>query len=120
VPALPLIDLLILAASANLVLGFFLKALWVTGITRGKFLGLGPIDFLMIAGVALMLALTLAARTWVKANEPLLLRALRRAQLEDFSAWEARDVAVTDRPRGRKRGAKAGLQTQSAPAVAED
>jgi hypothetical protein len=36
-----------------------------------------PFDFVLVAGVSLLFALALAARVWVKANEPRLLRGQR-------------------------------------------
>jgi hypothetical protein len=45
--------------------------------TRPYFLGMSPFDWVLTGGVLLLFALTLAARVWVKAAEPGLLR-LRR------------------------------------------
>ncbi|MCL4683452.1 hypothetical protein KJ059_01740 [Myxococcota bacterium] len=74
---LPLLDALILFGWTSLVAGGLLKAVYVTTHYRPTLLGLSPIDFLGVAVVALLLALTLAARTWVKAAEPELLRRRR-------------------------------------------
>ncbi len=72
-PILPLIDLLILMSTASLLVGFVLKALAVTTHYRPAILGFSSLDFVIIAGIFLSLALVLAARTWVKLNEPRLL-----------------------------------------------
>ena len=77
-PILPIIDLLIFLGWSVLSVGGVLKAIYITTSYRPTFLTLTPIDCLMVAGVCLMLSLTLAARTWVKANEPQML-ATRRA-----------------------------------------
>lgn len=82
-PALPLIDALILAGSGGLVIGFVLKILWITTSYRPTFLGFSPMDILIMSGTCLALALTLAARTWVKSYE---VRALRREPLTDAEA----------------------------------
>jgi len=74
---LPLLDALILFGWTSLVAGGLLKAVYVTTHYRPTLLGLSPIDFLGLAVVAFLLALTLAARTWVKAAEPELLRRRR-------------------------------------------
>jgi hypothetical protein len=79
VPVLPIIDLLILLGWSTLLVGFVLKAVYLTTSYRPTLLGLTPLDLLLAAGVFLIFALSLAARTWVKLNEPRLL-AQRRAQ----------------------------------------
>lgn len=75
---LPLMDALILLGWSSLVAGGLLKAVYVTTHYRPTLLGLGPADLLAGAAVALLFALTLAARAWVKAAEPELLRRRRR------------------------------------------
>ena len=75
---LPLMDALILLGWSSLLAGGLLKAVYVTTHYRPTVLGLSPIDFLAVAILALVFALTLAARTWVKAAEPELLRRRRR------------------------------------------
>jgi membrane protein implicated in regulation of membrane protease activity len=70
VPILPLIDLLILMSTASLLVGFVLKAIALTTRYRPSLLGFGSLDFVIITAVFLGLALVLAARTWVKLNEP--------------------------------------------------
>ncbi len=72
-PILPLIDLLILLSTASLLVGFVLKTIALTTHYRAAILGFSSLDFVTIAGIWLALALVLAARTWVKLNEPRLL-----------------------------------------------
>jgi hypothetical protein len=72
-PILPLIDLLILLSTGSLLVGFVLKTIALTTRYRPAILGFTSLDFVIIAGVWLALALVLAARTWVKLNEPHLL-----------------------------------------------
>jgi hypothetical protein len=73
VPVLPIIDLLILLGWSSLMVGAVVKAIYLATSYRPTILGLGPFDFLVLAGVFLVFALSLAARTWVKANEPRIL-----------------------------------------------
>ena len=68
-PILPLIDLLILMSTGSLLIGFVLKAIAVTTQYRPTVLGFSSLDFVIITGVCLGLALVLAARTYVKLNE---------------------------------------------------
>jgi hypothetical protein len=91
VPILPLIDLLILAGSASLVVGFLLKAWEITTHYPGSILGFSSIDMVVIAGICLGFALTLAARTWVKLNEPRLM-AFRRRASEAELRWQADEL----------------------------
>jgi hypothetical protein len=79
VPVLPLIDLLILSGWTSLMLGSALKLIALATRYRPDIFGLSSLDFAIIAGVAFGFALTLAARTWVKLNEPRLMAAQRRA-----------------------------------------
>ena len=69
-PILPLIDLLILMSTGSLLVGFILKAIALTTRYRPTVLGFTSIDFVLITGICLGLALVLAARTYVKLNEP--------------------------------------------------
>jgi hypothetical protein len=64
------IDALILLGWSALMVAFIEKAIWVTTKYRLALLGLEPFDWVMAGGVLLLFALTLAARTWVKVNEP--------------------------------------------------
>ena len=82
-PVLPLIDLMILAAWSSLIIGAAQKTL---GIAIGRNLlifGFTPMDFLAMGAVALLFAMSLAARQWVKANEPALLRRARMLKTSD-------------------------------------
>jgi hypothetical protein len=88
-PVLPLIDALILLGWSSLLAGFLLKVVYVTTSYRPTLLGFHPIDFLWMAGIALLFAVALAARTWVKANEPALLAERRRRRLADDAYGEA-------------------------------
>jgi len=80
VPVLPLIDLLILLGWTSLLVGFVLKALSIALSYPLSILGLAPVDFLLVAGVSLLFALSLAARTWVKVHEPRLVARRRLAE----------------------------------------
>ena len=59
-PTLPLIDLLILMGWTSLFVGATQKAIWITTSYRPTVLSLTPIDFLWIAGISLLFALSLA------------------------------------------------------------
>ena len=72
-PILPVIDLLILMGWSLLAVGAVLKAIAMTTVYRPTIANLTPMDFLLMAVVCLLFALALAARTWVKANEPAIL-----------------------------------------------
>jgi hypothetical protein len=84
-PVLPLIDLLLLAGWTSLFAGFVLKAIDLTTQYQPTVIGLSAVDFLQIAIAALLLAIALAARTWVKSQEPAV-TAARRSQ-ETLEAW---------------------------------
>ena len=90
-PILPLIDLMILMGSLSLVLGFGMKAIAITTHYQPNILGFSSIDMVLIAGICLAFALTLAARTWVKLNEPRLM-ALRRRASEAELRWQAEEI----------------------------
>lgn len=72
-PVLPLIDALILMGWTALLCGFVIKALWISTSYRPLIFGMSALDCLIVAGICLLFALTLAARSWVKLNEPKLL-----------------------------------------------
>jgi hypothetical protein len=76
-PVLPLIDLMILLAWSCLIVAFVEKAAGLALATRPYFFGMSPFDWVMTGGVLLLFALALAARVWVKATEPGLLRVRR-------------------------------------------
>ncbi len=84
-PVLPLIDLLLLAGGSSLFVGFVLKAIALTTSYRPAILGLTSFDFLLIAIATLLLSIALAARTWVKTQQPEAVAA-RRSQ-ETLDAW---------------------------------
>jgi hypothetical protein len=84
VPILPLIDLMLLLGTGSLFVGFLLKAVALTTRFQPSLLGFTSIDFVLIAGICMGLALVLAARTWVKLNEPQLLDLRRRSSEERF------------------------------------
>ena len=88
---LPLIDLMILAGTALLGVGFLLKAYTIVMSQPVAILGFSSIDFVVMAGVCWGLALTLAARSWVKLNEPKLM-ALRREQIQAQARRQAQEI----------------------------
>ena len=99
-PVLPLIDLMVLVAWSSLIIGAVQKTLSIAMGRPLSAFGFSPTDFLLVALAALLFALTLAARTWVKANEP----ALRRARhhrgnevLPDFPAPRGEETEPADR-----------------------
>ncbi len=79
-PVLPIIDLLIFLGWTTLAAGGLLKAIYIATSYRPTFFSLTPSDLLLVALALLGLALTLAARTWVRLNEPRL-TASRRADV---------------------------------------
>ena len=83
-PVLPLIDLLLLLGTGSLFVGFLLKTISITTRFHPNVLGFTSIDFVLIAGVCMGLALVLAARTWVKLNEPRALAMSRENREERF------------------------------------
>jgi hypothetical protein len=109
-PVLPLIDLLILLGWTSLLVGFVLKALSIALSYPLSIFGLAPIDFLLVAGVSLLFALSLAARTWVKVHEPRLVARRRVAEYgvnqgEGGSPQRSEtDRPISDRPAGSRAG----------------
>lgn len=108
-PVLPLIDLLIMVGWTSLMGAGLLKAIYLSTMYRPKVAGLGPGDFLVFAGVCLMFALALAARTWVKYHEPRLMASRRVRSHEGLGAEELGGDVATIRPAsaaspGRPRG----------------
>lgn len=93
-PVLPLIDLTLLSGWTALLVGFVLKVIALTTSYQPTILGLSPIDFLLIAVVSLLFAIALAARTWVKLQEPTAV-AIRRRD-ETIEAWNALKGANLD------------------------
>jgi hypothetical protein len=86
-PVLPLIDLMLLSGWTALLVGFVLKVIHMTTSYRPTIIGLTPIDFLLIAVVAMLFPIALAARTWVKSQEPT--AAAMRRRDETIEAWNA-------------------------------
>jgi len=109
-PVLPLIDLLILLGWTSLALGGVLKAISVTTSYRPEILTLGPVEFLLLAGISLLFALTLAARTWVKANEPELIARQRRV-----STLQAVERATADLDESREMRGDTGAREAALP-----
>ena len=91
---LPLIDLLILAGTAFLGVGFLLKAYTIVMSKGLAILGFASMDFVVLAGVCWGFALTLAARSWVKLNEGNLM-ALRREQVQAQARRQAQELEFT-------------------------
>lgn len=90
-PILPIIDLLILMGWTALMVGAALKAIAMTTRYNPAIASLSSLDFALIAAVCFGFALTLAARTWVKLNEPSLL-AMRRRQVREEARRLARQL----------------------------
>ncbi|HIF95156.1 MAG TPA: hypothetical protein EYQ60_18845 [Myxococcales bacterium] len=86
-PVLPLIDFMLLSGWTALLIGFVLKAIHLTTNYRPSIIGLTPIDFLLVGVAAMLFAIALAARTWVKTQEPTAV-AIRRRD-ETLEAWNA-------------------------------
>jgi type IV secretory pathway TrbD component len=95
-PILPVIDLLILMGWTSLFGAFALKGIYVSTSYRPALFGLGPMDMVIMAGVFLLFALALAARTWVKAHEGQALSSSARAAatLEAHSAMQSDENRV--------------------------
>ena len=91
---LPLIDLLILAGTALLGVGFLLKAYTVVMSKGLAILGFSSMDFVVLAGVCWGFALVLAARSWVKLNEGNLM-SLRREQVQAQARRQAQELEFT-------------------------
>ena len=94
-PVLPLIDMLLLAGWTALLVGFVLKVIHLTTTYRPTLLTLAPNDFLEMAVAAMLFAIALAARTWVKTQDPGTTAARRRD--ETLAAWNKLNHS-TDKP----------------------
>ncbi len=77
-PMLPMIDLLILMGWTFLAVGGIMKAISITTNYQPAIFTFGPYDFYELSVIFLLLAVALAARTWVKAHEPEILAKQRR------------------------------------------
>jgi len=120
VPILPLIDLLILAGTVSLGVGFVLKSVAITTIYHPMVFGFSSIDFVVIAGVCFGLAVVLSARTWVKLNEPRLLgleRARRRLEREGLAEGD-RDSGWAPAGNGHGNGNGQRAPAEAAPVEA--
>ena len=82
---LPLIDLMILLGTASLGIGFVIKVIDISTRYSPSLLGFSSLNFVVIAAILFLFALTLVGRSWMKLNEPKL-ASLRR----DTLAAEAR------------------------------
>jgi hypothetical protein len=80
---LPLVDLFILLGSGSFAIGALLKAIAMTTRYQPTVLGLTSVDFALVTAVCFAFALTLAARTWLKLNEPRLLALQSRLRAEE-------------------------------------
>jgi membrane protein implicated in regulation of membrane protease activity len=78
VPILPVVDLLIVGAWTLMIIGAFLKAIYISTSYRPTVLGFTPIDFVVVAALALLFAIALIGRTWIKANQQQLAGGRRR------------------------------------------
>jgi hypothetical protein len=102
-PVLPLIDLMIFVAWSSLIVAFIEKSLELALARNFYLFGIGPFDWVVIAATALLFALALAARSFVKATEGgLSLRLSKTAAevLPDFPdprAQEGLALAVRER-----------------------
>ena len=108
---LPLVDLLILVGTGAIGVGFVLKAVAITTVYRPTFLGFSSLDMLLIAVISFAMALVIAARTWLKLNEPHL-RELERRLGEERARQRAREL------RGEMLG-EPFSEARSEPAVSE-
>lgn len=113
-PILPLIDLMLLLGTGSLLVGFLLKAISITTRFQPHVLGFTSIDFVLIAGICMGFALVLAARTWVKLNEPSLL-ALRRERMEAAFRAEDRKLERAAEERKLERAAAALERSATGP-----
>ena len=96
-PVLPIIDALILLGWSSLFAAFLQKSIYIATSFRPTIFGMHPSDFVLAAGVCLLFALALAARTWVKANEPELQARRRRMRLAE-SGYDLDEMPEHGRP----------------------
>jgi hypothetical protein len=89
-PVLPLVDLFILLGTGSIAIGFVLKGVALTTTYNPTFLGFSSLDMLLIALTCFGFALVLAARTWLRLNEPHL-QALERRLGEEEAKRRARE-----------------------------
>jgi hypothetical protein len=80
---LPLVDLFVLVGSVCILVGFVLKGVALTTTYNPTFLGFSSLDMLLIALTCWGFSLVLAARTWLRLNEPHLQALERRLGEEE-------------------------------------
>ena len=102
---LPIVDLLILLGSGSVLVGFLLNGVALTTTYNPTFLGFSSLDMLLIALTCFGFALVLAARTWLRLNEPHI-QALERRLGEE----EARRRAQEYEQRNGRNGALASVE----------
>jgi hypothetical protein len=105
---LPIVDLLILMGTGSVIVGFVLKGVALTTTYNPTFLGFSSLDMLLIALTCFGFALVLAARTWLRLNEPHI-QALERRLGEE----EARRRAQEYEERNGRNGALAAVERES-------
>ena len=98
-PVLPIIDGLVFLGWSSIVVAFILKAIDISTAYRPHVFGLTAHDFLWASGIYILFPIALAARTWVKANEPRMLRE-RWRRLHDgpepFHGWNGEHAREAD------------------------
>ena len=99
-PVLLIIDLLIFLGWTTLAAGGLLKAIHIATAYRPTLFSLSPSDLLLVALAFLGLALTLAARTWVRLNEPKLIATRRAAAQDQVAAAQPADAQANGVPDG--------------------
>ena len=99
-PVLLIIDLLIFLGGTTLAAGGLLKAIHIATAYRPTLFSLSPSDLLLVALAFLGLALTLAARTWVRLNEPKLIATRRAAAQVQVAAAQPADAQANGVPDG--------------------
>ena len=101
---LPIVDLLILLGSGSVLIGFLLKGVALTTTYNPTFLGFSSLDMLLIALTCFGFALVLAARTWLRLNEPHIQALERRLGEEEArrcaAEYEQRNGAIAAAERG--------------------
>jgi len=101
---LPIVDLFVLIGTGSVAIGFVLKAVALTTTYNPTFLGFSSFDMLLIAMTCFVFALVLAARTWLRLNEPHLQALERRLGEEEAKRraqeYERRNGALPTVERG--------------------
>ena len=111
-PVLPIIDLLIFLGWTTLAAGGLLKAIYLATSYRPTLFSLTPVDLLLVALAFLGLALTLAARTWVRLNEPALSASRQAAaNREAYSRATSQDQVAAAQPADASANGTDGVAT---------